>query len=50
LRFRDALRADSRLALEYGRLKYALAEKHRTDRETYTDAKSDFILAASRDP
>ncbi len=43
LSFRDYLRADRGLAAEYGALKRHLAERFRTDREAYTDAKSEFI-------
>jgi GrpB-like predicted nucleotidyltransferase (UPF0157 family) len=43
LRFRDRLRTDRALADEYARLKRALAERHRTDREAYTEAKSEFV-------
>lgn len=43
LRFRDCLRADPALAEEYATLKRALSERHREDREAYTDAKADFI-------
>jgi GrpB-like predicted nucleotidyltransferase (UPF0157 family) len=43
LLFRDALRDDAALLKEYAALKERLAEQHRTDRDAYTDAKSDFI-------
>jgi GrpB-like predicted nucleotidyltransferase (UPF0157 family) len=43
LRFRDRLRADPALATEYATLKRALAERHREDREAYTDAKAPFV-------
>jgi GrpB-like predicted nucleotidyltransferase (UPF0157 family) len=43
LRFRDRLRSDPALATEYVTLKRALAERHREDREAYTDAKAAFI-------
>lgn len=46
LRFRDRLRADPALAARYADLKHTLAERHRHDREAYTDAKSAFIAAA----
>lgn len=46
LAFRDLLRADDELARDYASLKRALAERHRDDREAYTEAKSDFIRAA----
>jgi len=41
--FRDLLRSDPVVAVEYERLKRELAEKHRFDREAYTGAKSPFI-------
>ncbi len=47
LAFRDALRSDSALAAEYAALKQRLAERFAEDREAYTAAKADFILAAS---
>jgi GrpB-like predicted nucleotidyltransferase (UPF0157 family) len=43
LRFRDRLRADPALARQYETLKRELAERHRHDREAYTEAKSDFV-------
>src|SRR5262249_48460658 len=43
LRFRDALRNDSRLAADYAALKLDLARKFEFDREAYTDGKSPFI-------
>jgi len=43
LLFRDALRGDPALRLEYAALKERLAEQYRTDRDAYSDAKSDFI-------
>lgn len=43
LRFRDRLRADQQLAQEYMAIKRALAERHRDDREAYTEAKSEFV-------
>lgn len=43
LLFRDALCDDPALRNEYATLKERLAEQHRTDRDAYTDAKSDFI-------
>jgi GrpB-like predicted nucleotidyltransferase (UPF0157 family) len=46
VRFRDALRADTRLADEYGRLKRALAERFGSDRDGYCEAKTGFIRAA----
>ncbi|MGA2164293.1 MAG: GrpB family protein [Solirubrobacteraceae bacterium] len=43
LHFRDRLRADPVLAGEYVALKRALAERYSDDRETYTEAKSEFV-------
>lgn len=43
LLFRDYLRADATAADAYARLKVELAEKYRSDREAYTDAKSEFV-------
>jgi GrpB-like predicted nucleotidyltransferase (UPF0157 family) len=43
LRFRDALRANPKLAGEYAALKRALALRFREDREGYTMAKTTFI-------
>jgi GrpB-like predicted nucleotidyltransferase (UPF0157 family) len=43
LAFRDRLRSDGELAAEYRALKAALAQRHRTDREAYTDAKGPFV-------
>jgi GrpB-like predicted nucleotidyltransferase (UPF0157 family) len=48
LRFRDRLRADPSLAVEYETLKRALAKRHRNDREAYTDAKAAFIKRWSK--
>jgi GrpB-like predicted nucleotidyltransferase (UPF0157 family) len=45
LAFRDYLRTHSEVAKEYGALKRRLAKKFRHDREAYTDAKTEFILA-----
>jgi GrpB-like predicted nucleotidyltransferase (UPF0157 family) len=45
LRFRDALRGDSRLAEQYAELKMDLARRYRYDREAYTEAKGDFVAA-----
>ena len=41
--FRDHLSSHPEAAGEYARLKYALAERFRDDREAYTKAKTDFI-------
>ena len=46
--FRDFLRGHPAVAREYATLKYALAEEHRDRRETYTDAKTDFITDVLR--
>jgi GrpB-like predicted nucleotidyltransferase (UPF0157 family) len=43
LGFRDALRADARLARKYAQLKHGLANKYRDDREAYTQSKSAFV-------
>ena len=43
LRFRNRLRMDPGLAREYAELKKVLAARFRTDREGYTEAKSDFV-------
>lgn len=48
LAFRDHLRNDRALAAEYEALKRALAIRFRDDRMGYTEAKTDFVLAASR--
>ena len=48
LAFRDRLRANPALAAEYEALKRELAVRFRDDRMGYTDAKSDFVVAASR--
>ncbi|MDC6170499.1 GrpB family protein [Paucibacter sp. XJ19-41] len=49
LRFRDALRADPKLADRYLALKSRLALQHAEDRELYTQAKTEFVAAVSRD-
>ncbi len=41
--FRDHLRTSAAARAEYAALKAALAERHRFDREAYTDAKGPFI-------
>jgi GrpB-like predicted nucleotidyltransferase (UPF0157 family) len=46
LMFRDWLRGNPAVAAEYDRLKRRLADIYRDDRESYTDAKTDFIKAA----
>jgi len=43
LRFRDALRSDQALRVEYQELKRRLARQHVSDRAAYTDAKSAFV-------
>ncbi len=43
LAFRDQLRADPQAATAYERLKRRLATEHRTEREAYTEAKTQFI-------
>jgi GrpB-like predicted nucleotidyltransferase (UPF0157 family) len=51
--FRDRLRADADARQRYLTLKQELAERHRIDREAYSDAKSAFIdaiVAASGGP
>jgi GrpB-like predicted nucleotidyltransferase (UPF0157 family) len=45
LAFRDALRSDEACAAEYEALKLRLAARFREDREAYTAAKAEFILA-----
>ena len=48
LAFRDRLRENPALAAEYAALKRELAARFRDDRVGYTDAKSDFVIGASR--
>jgi len=43
--FRDYLRTHRDVAEEYGTLKRQLAKEFKHDREAYTDAKAEFILA-----
>lgn len=43
LAFRDRLRVDTGLAREYAELKRSLAARFRTDREGYTNGKSEFV-------
>jgi len=45
LRFRDALRRSPPLAARYAALKRVLAERHRHDREAYTEGKTAFVEA-----
>jgi GrpB-like predicted nucleotidyltransferase (UPF0157 family) len=47
LAFRDYLRSNRDIAEEYSALKRHLAKEFEHDREAYTAAKADFILAAS---
>ena len=42
--FRDRLRRDPEARTAYERLKRDLADRHRDDRDAYTDAKSAFVL------
>lgn len=46
--FRDALLVDPELAEAYGKLKWELVDRAGIDRETYTRAKTDFILEVLR--
>ncbi len=48
LLFRDYLRYHPETATEYVRLKYELAVRHRSDREAYTTAKTDFVSRIMR--
>ena len=48
LAFRDRLRRDAALAAEYEALKRELAVRFRDDRPAYTEAKTDFVVPASR--
>ena len=45
LAFRDELRASGETAAEYEALKLRLAERHRDDREGYTEGKAAFVEA-----
>ena len=49
LTLRDALRADPQLAAAYGELKFALAERYRNDRDSYTEGKTAFITSVLLD-
>jgi len=49
LRFRDLLRADPVLRGEYSSLKRSLAKRYGDDRQSYTNAKGDFIRRAMGD-
>ena len=46
LRFRDTLRSSAELRMKYRELKERLASSFGSDREGYTDAKTDFIRSA----
>jgi GrpB-like predicted nucleotidyltransferase (UPF0157 family) len=48
LAFRDLLRSNTDVAREYVELKKLLAARFRTDREGYTNGKSNFIIHALR--
>jgi GrpB-like predicted nucleotidyltransferase (UPF0157 family) len=48
LAFRDVLRKDPAVRDAYATLKDRLAAQHRTDRDAYTDAKSEFIRSVLR--
>jgi GrpB-like predicted nucleotidyltransferase (UPF0157 family) len=48
LAFRDLLRRDAAVRDAYAQLKFTLAERHRNDREAYTEAKTEFIRTALR--
>lgn len=43
LAFRDAIRGDEALAVEYAALKHALAGRFKFDREAYTEGKTPFV-------
>lgn len=44
LRFRDQLRQDPSLVADYAQLKRTLAAHHPSDRATYADGKSAFVM------
>jgi GrpB-like predicted nucleotidyltransferase (UPF0157 family) len=46
LAFRNRLRSEPRLRADYEGLKRRLAERHRHDREAYTDGKTEFVRRA----
>jgi len=48
LAFRDRLRSEPELASAYADLKQELAIRFRDDREAYTEAKTEFVTAASQ--
>ena len=45
LRFRDALRSNKQLAARYAEHKHTLAVRYPTDRDAYTEAKTEFVAA-----
>ena len=49
LAFRDRLRESPELAARYEELKRELAVRFRNDRTGYTEAKTDFVVEASRE-
>ena len=49
LHFRDYLRSNISVAMEYLQLKMELASLHKNDREAYTEAKTTFIKNALAD-
>lgn len=49
LLFRDYLRVHPETARQYGDLKRALAERYRTDRDGYSQAKTDFVEGVLRE-
>jgi GrpB-like predicted nucleotidyltransferase (UPF0157 family) len=48
LAFRDYLRAHPEVARDYGQLKRTLAERYRSERARYTEAKTEFVNAVLR--
>ncbi len=46
--FRDTLRAEAGLRVQYAELKNQLARQHRDNRNAYTNAKSDFVASVLR--
>jgi GrpB-like predicted nucleotidyltransferase (UPF0157 family) len=48
LPFRDYLRAHPDEAARYAALKRDLAQRHATNREAYTDAKTDYVATVYR--
>ncbi len=47
--FRDILRRDQKIRLEYEAIKIKLSQSHLTDREIYTDKKGTFITKVLRE-